>query len=140
LHRQKNLGNSAIDIVQELKEIDQYTYAFTDFNMLKQIFISLLGNALKFTHEGFVRFGVYPSLKENELVFFVQDTGIGISKEKHERIFDRFIIGDDTRTRKYSGVGVGLHISKKLIELLDGKIWLESELGKGSTFYFSIPQ
>ena len=127
-------------IEQDLKEIDQHTDVFTDFNMLKQIFICLLGNALKFTPEGFIRFGVYPSENERELVFFVKDSGIGIPKEKHERIFERFIIGDDTRTRKYSGVGVGLYISSKLIELLGGKIWLESELGKGSTFYFSVPR
>jgi len=138
LHRKKNLGSSEVTIEQELKEIDQYTDAFTDFNILKQIFISLLGNALKFTHKGFVRFGVSPSKNENELVFYVKDTGIGIPKEKHKEIFERFKIGDDTRTRRYSGVGVGLFISRKLIHLLGGRIWLESEPGKGSTFYFSI--
>lgn len=138
LHRKKNRGSSEVTVEQELKEIDIDTVAFTDFNILKQILMGLLGNALKFTHKGFIRFGVSPSENENELVFYVKDTGIGISKEKHESIFERFKIGDDTRTRKYSGVGVGLYISSKLIDLLGGKIWLESELGKGSTFYFSI--
>lgn len=140
LHRQKNLGSSDVIIEQELKEIDQQPDAFTDFNMLKQIFICLLGNALKFTPDGFIRFGVYPTKDESELVFYVKDSGIGIPKEKHKEIFERFRIGDDTRTRKHSGVGIGLYISSKLIDLLGGKIWLESEQGKGSTFYFSIPR
>lgn len=140
LHRQKNLGSSDVIIEQELKEIDQQPDAFTDFDMLRQIFICLLSNALKFTPEGFIRFGVCPAKDESELVFYVKDSGIGIPKEKHKEIFERFRIGDDTRTRKHSGVGIGLYISSRLIDLLGGKIWLESELGKGSTFYFSIPR
>lgn len=140
LHQQKNRGFSGVIIEKELKGIDQYTDAFTDFTKLKHIFLSLLNNALKFTPEGFIRFGIYPSEDKNKLIFFVKDSGIGIPKEKHKIIFDRFQIGDDTLTRKYSGIGVGLYISKKLITILGGKIWLESELGKGSTFYFSIPR
>ncbi|RLD39118.1 MAG: hypothetical protein DRI74_01800 [Bacteroidetes bacterium] len=139
LNRQKNLGLSKVIIEKEMNGIDQYTIAFTDFNILRQVFIALLSNALKFTSEGFIRFGVFSSENKNELVFFVKDTGIGIPKEMYEKIFERFRIGDESRTRKYSGIGIGLYISYRLINILGGKIWVESELGKGSTFYFSIP-
>lgn len=140
LHRQKNLRQTGIIIEQETEGIDHLTDAFTDFTKLKQVFISILSNALKFTAEGSIRFGVFPSKDGKEFVFYVKDTGVGIEKEKHQMIFERFQIGDNTRTRKYSGVGVGLYISKKLVNLLGGEIWLESEEGKGSEFYFSIPK
>lgn len=140
LHRQKNQGITQVTIEQEIRDIDEYTEAFTDFNKLKQIFFIVLGNALKFTHEGFIRFGVFVSEDKNNFVFFVKDSGIGIPKDKRESIFERFKIVDDSLTRKYAGIGAGLYISKKLIELLSGKIWLESEENKGSEFYFKNPK
>ncbi|MCD4681378.1 MAG: response regulator [Bacteroidales bacterium] len=121
----------------------------TDPSKLEQILINLLKNALKFTNEGHVHYGY--SLKTNskpgsteqsrstELKFFVKDTGIGIPDNKQELIFDIFRQAEDTHTRGYGGTGIGLSISKKLTELLGGKIWLESKKGKGSTFYFTIP-
>lgn len=109
----------------------------SDPDRLRQILINLLGNAIKFTEKGFIEFGY--CLKDDELEFFVRDTGIGISREKQKVIFDRFTQADDSLTRKFGGSGLGLAISKGLIELLGGRIWVSSVLGEGSTFYFTTP-
>ena len=114
---------------------------YSDHLKLKQILIHLLNNALKFTHEGYIEYGFSIENINNEslLKFFVKDTGIGISNEKQKLIFDIFRQADDSDTRNYDGLGVGLTISKRLTEFLGGKMWLESEEGKGSTFYFTLP-
>lgn len=105
---------------------------------LKQVISNLLHNAIKFTEKGFVRFGYYID-KETDITFFVEDTGIGISPEKHSVIFEHFRQEDDTTTRKYGGTGLGLSISRRLLQLMNGRIWLESEKGKGATFFVSVP-
>ena len=111
----------------------------TDPLRLRQILNNLLSNAVKFTREGYVEFG-YDILPEEEaLRFFVKDTGIGIPEDKKEIIFQRFQQLDDSKTRLYPGTGLGLAISKRLTHLLGGRIWVESEEGKGSAFYFTIP-
>lgn len=116
----------------------------TDPERFKQIFINLLKNAIKFTHEGQINFG-YTTEKEitnskiTTLKFFVEDTGIGISKENIKTIFDIFSQVENDLTRHYDGIGIGLSISKKLTHALGGNLWVESVLGKGSTFYFTIP-
>ncbi len=113
----------------------------TDASKLKQIIINLVKNAIKFTDKGYIKYG-YTIEKHNDtsfLKFFVEDTGIGIHPEMYSYIFDVFRQADDTYTRKYGGTGIGLSISKKLTELLGGKIWVESEINKGSIFYFTIP-
>jgi signal transduction histidine kinase len=74
-----------------------------------------------------------------ELVFYVKDTGIGISPEKQKHIFERFRQGSENLTRSYEGAGLGLSITKAYIEFMGGRIWVESEVYKGSTFYFTIP-
>ncbi len=110
----------------------------TDRDKLSQIFSKLIRNAVKFTTKGKVQFGV--ELKsDNKLEFFVKDTGVGISSEKQEMIFKKFRQADDSTTREYGGTGLGLSIVKGLIDLLKGDIWIDSELGKGSAFYFTIP-
>ncbi len=110
----------------------------TDRIRLKQILTNLLSNAVKFTEKGSIEFGC---IHEGEhLQFFVRDTGIGIDKEFHEVIFNRFMKLEAQSPEKiYRGTGIGLSLSKDLIHLLEGKIWIESEPGKGSAFYFSIP-
>jgi len=109
----------------------------SDENRIRQILTNLIGNAIKFTHKGFVEIGIK---KVGDFVqFHVTDTGIGIPKDFHEQIFERFRQIDHAHNRKYGGNGLGLAISKRLVELLGGAIWLESEPGKGSTFYFLIP-
>lgn len=109
----------------------------SDPDRLRQVLINLVGNAIKFTEKGFVEFGY--SLKDYDLEFYVRDSGIGISKEKLKVIFDRFTQADDSLTRKFGGSGLGLTISKGLIELLGGRLWASSVPGEGSTFYFTIP-
>jgi hypothetical protein len=103
----------------------------------RQILINLIGNAIKFTSHGFVEIGFL--LKDNSIQFYVKDTGIGIASEHFQVIFDRFRQVEITKTRRYGGNGLGLAISKNLVELCGGRIWVESELAKGSTFYFSLP-
>ena len=113
----------------------------TDPAKLKQILINLLKNALKFTNDGHIKFGYNIETDDNKPVikFFVEDTGIGIPVHKQKLIFDTFRQGDDSSTRLYGGTGIGLSISRKLTELLGGKIWLKSETEKGTVFYFTIP-
>jgi CheY-like chemotaxis protein len=108
---------------------------------LRQILTNLLSNALKFTPQGIIEFG-YSMIIDDEnpmIQFFVKDTGIGLAPDKLTLIFERFRQADDSYTRMYGGSGLGLAISKGLVELLGGKIWVESKEGKGSTFYFNLP-
>jgi PAS domain S-box-containing protein len=109
----------------------------TDETKLCQVFTNLIKNALKYTREGEILFGY--SLKEKQIEFYVKDTGIGIASGMHEVIFDRFRQGDHSDKMGYEGSGLGLSISKAFVEMLGGRIWLNSEPGKGSTFYFSLP-
>lgn len=104
---------------------------------LRQVLYNLLGNALKFTKTGFIKFG-YKHL-DGMLQFYIQDTGVGISKENQSLVFERFRQEEETYTRQFGGTGLGLSISKKLVELLGGEMWMESEQGVGTTFYFTIP-
>lgn len=109
----------------------------SDSLRLHQILTNLVNNALKFTPEGLVEIGY--ELKGDEILFIVKDTGIGISKEHREKIFDRFYQTDMSMSRGFEGAGLGLAICRGLVELLKGRIWLESESGEGTTFYFTIP-
>ena len=116
---------------------DSETAAYTDSTKLNEILTNLLMNALKFTHQGEVEFGY--CIKDSFLEFYIKDTGIGIDPDSQEKIFQRFLQANQSISHKYGGTGLGLSISKGYIELFGGKIWVESELGKGSTFYFTIP-
>jgi PAS domain S-box-containing protein len=109
----------------------------TDETKLIQIISNLLCNAFKFIKQGSINFGYV--LKDKYLEFYVKDTGIGIPKDQHEKIFERFRQVETTLAREYEGSGLGLSISKAYVELLGGKIWLTSKLGEGSVFYFTIP-
>lgn len=110
----------------------------TDPFRLKQLLTNLIGNSMKFTERGFIEFGY--SLKDNQtLEFVVRDTGIGIPLHKQQDIFQRFNQVDNSNTRKYGGTGLGLAISKNIVEIMGGKIWLESEPGNGASFYFTLP-
>ncbi len=116
---------------------DDEANIITDEIKLKEIFDNLIGNALKFTLNGSIDLGY--ELKGEFLEFYIKDTGIGIPSEKHDEIFKRFYQVEMDSDRRFGGSGLGLSISKAYIELLGGKIWLTSEPGKGSVFYFTIP-
>ncbi len=109
----------------------------TDITKLRQIFGNLLTNAIKYTSAGDIELGY--AIKDRFIEFFVKDNGIGIEKGKHNLIFQRFVQANDSIRYQYGGTGLGLSICKGFVELLGGKIWVDSELGKGSTFYFTIP-
>ncbi len=109
----------------------------SDLYRIKQIFSNLIGNALKFTTEGYIEIGY--RVKAEFIEFRVKDTGMGIPPEFHEAIFDRFRQVDTTKTRRFGGNGLGLAISRNLVHLLGGKIWVESEPDKYSEFFFTIP-
>ena len=114
---------------------------YTDSDKLYGILSNLIKNAIKYTEKGNIEFGYYekPDSKPAELEFYVKDTGIGVPKGRQEIIFDRFIQADIEDTRAYEGSGLGLSIAKAYVEMMGGKIWLESEEGKGSVFYYTIP-
>jgi signal transduction histidine kinase/DNA-binding response OmpR family regulator len=112
-----------------------------DVNRLRQIMVNLINNAIKFTEEG----EIFISIEKigegegyQELQFSIKDSGIGIAKEKMDILFEAFTQADATTTRRYQGTGLGLAIAKHLINLMGGNIWVESKLGKGSTFYFNL--
>jgi signal transduction histidine kinase len=109
----------------------------TDNEKVYAILTNLVKNAIKFTDKGSIEFGY--EKKGKYLEFFVKDTGIGISENQKKIIYDRFRQGNETRTSKYEGSGLGLSISKTYVEMLGGEMWVESEEGKGSIFYFTIP-
>ncbi|MFN3412407.1 MAG: GAF domain-containing sensor histidine kinase, partial [Exilispira sp.] len=111
---------------------------FADKTRLRQILINLLSNAAKFTKEGYIKLKIKYQNKDN-ILFCVEDTGIGIKKEDIEKAFKEFIQIDGGTDREVKGTGLGLPITKKFIELHGGKIWVESEYGKGSKFFFTLP-
>ncbi|MDR0815091.1 MAG: PAS domain-containing protein [Bacteroidales bacterium] len=112
---------------------------FTDPVRLRQVLINLVANAVKFTTKGFIRFGYSVGKRRNELLLFVEDTGIGIPEDKLSLIFERFQQLNNDMPVKGGGAGLGLAISKNLVELMDGHIWVESTVGNGSSFYFTLP-
>jgi PAS domain S-box-containing protein len=111
-----------------------------DSTRLRQVVINLVGNAIKFTESGEIAVKVQMKSREGnecELRFTVSDTGVGIPEEKRELIFAPFSQADTSTTRKYGGTGLGLTISTRLVEMMGGKIWVESEVGRGSQFHFT---
>ncbi|GMT44872.1 MAG: hypothetical protein IEMM0006_0704 [bacterium] len=116
---------------------DDKSILVSDENKINQVIINLLGNAFKFTGSGSIDFGY--KISEDELLFWVTDTGRGIAPEHQERIFERFYQADMSISRDFEGAGLGLPISKGLVELLGGTMWLESQVDKGTSFYFTLP-
>ncbi len=145
---QFNINKTNLDLSLIIPSENTKLIINTDPSKLKQVLINLLKNALKFTDQGYVKFG-YTIEKDNNkslLKFYVKDSGIGVPEDKKEFIFDIFRQAQESYTKTHGGTGIGLTISKKLIELLGGKIWLESieeNLAEGqrggTTFYFTIP-
>jgi len=116
---------------------DKESIIKTDETKLRVILNNLLNNASKFTEKGVVNFGYL--FKGKDLEFFVEDSGIGIEESQKNKIFERFYQVETSIQKLYGGVGLGLSICKGNVELLGGKIWIKSELNKGSSFFFTIP-
>lgn len=129
--------DKGIQLILKKSSHDQETIISSDREKLYAILINLVKNAIKYTVKGTIEFGY--EKKGKQIEFFVKDTGIGISKDRQNAVFERFIQADFNDKMARQGAGLGLAIAKAYVELLGGKIWVESELGKGSEFYFSIP-
>ena len=99
--------------------------------------MNLAGNAIKFTRRG--RVEISAELRGDLLIYRVSDTGIGIAKDKMDALFDEFRQADATITSEFGGTGLGLSITRKFVELHKGRVWVESELGRGSTFFIAVP-
>ena len=128
-----NDNNNKVSFQHEFTEL----WCKTDPSRLQQILVNLFSNATKFTSNGLI---IIKAVKEpNRIVCSISDTGIGMTNEQLSKLFTPFTQADTSTTRKYGGTGLGLSICKKLTELLGGEIWVTSEIGKGSTFSFSIP-
>jgi PAS domain S-box-containing protein len=108
----------------------------TDYEKLKQILMNLTGNAFKYTPSGTITIGA--EQKNNMIIFFVKDTGIGIPQSEIVEIFERFFRGSNANKETIPGTGLGLSIVKELVDLLNGEVWVESEVDKGSTFYVAL--
>ena len=111
---------------------------YNDKKLIRQVLKILAGNAVKFTKKGKITLGIQ-GLKQGFITFYVSDTGIGIPVEKQESIFEPFVQVDNSRTRAYDGLGIGLSLGRRIARALAGDITLISTLGEGSTFYFSVP-
>ncbi|MDH3696129.1 MAG: HAMP domain-containing histidine kinase [Nitrosopumilus sp.] len=138
LHNNKNITDEKnIEFVNSTKET---IFATTDESRLEQVYNNLIRNAVDFVPKegGKIEIGVKGD--DNKIICYVKDNGIGISKEKQKELFNQFYQVDSSLQRKHGGTGLGLYISKGIIEALGGKIWVESELGKGASIYFSIPK
>ena len=126
-----------LDVAPDVPESVQ-----ADSTRLRQIVVNLLGNAIKFTHRGEVTLRVEDDGQQGDfqvLHFSVTDTGIGIPASQQKAVFEAFTQADSSTTRRYGGTGLGLAISARLVSMLGGKIWLNSDFGRGSQFHFTIP-
>jgi signal transduction histidine kinase len=148
--KEVNIENSFTEIINKFKDVCQKKNLvlstelhnnkikiITDSELLGKILYQLTDNSVKFTQQGSVVIGC--KINRSDVLFWVKDSGIGISEKNKEQIFDSFIQEDGAITRKYEGSGLGLAIAQRLVKLLGGTIWLESEKSKGTAFYFTIP-
>ena len=132
-----NAGKSYLNLLLEKGFSDRDSIIICDDVRLSQVLNNLLGNALKFTSSGFIKFGY--RFENGNLLFYVEDTGKGIPEDKQHFIFERFRQIEESNTRQFGGTGLGLSISKGLVELMGGTLWVKSDKNKGSTFYFTLP-
>jgi signal transduction histidine kinase len=132
----RNNNSSNFELLLNTEITDGPFLVTSDYFRIRQIFINLINNSFKFTYSGYIEFGYQVFGKT--IQFHVKDTGIGIPKESQADIFDRFKQAYLNSNKRYNGAGLGLTITKNLVELLGGKIWLHSEENKGTTFFFTI--
>jgi PAS domain S-box-containing protein len=135
-------NKTGIEIILNIDQAINKKFLLTDSRRLKQALINLLRNAVKFTQEGYIEFGYTEIDKDDKkyLQFYVKDTGIGIDIKYHDVIFNIFRQIDNSNTRKYGGTGIGLSIAKKIVNMLGGEIWVESDPGKGSVTIPSLTE
>lgn len=131
-------NKKGLSLVLDNKLPETEALILTDQSKVESIFTNLINNAIKYTNTGEIRVGSI--LHDQVIEFYVKDTGIGIPADQHHKIFDRFIRSDFVDKDAKQGSGLGLSIAKAYVEMLNGKIWVESETGKGSTFYFTLPR
>ena len=122
-----------LDLPKDLRPLS------SDRQKVKQILLNLLSNALKFTHQGSVTISARRDAGERTVTLSVADTGIGIAAGDQEKIFEDFRQLDNSPTRAYGGTGLGLSICRRLAQMLDGRIAVQSQVGKGSTFTLTLP-
>ncbi|MGB3756234.1 MAG: ATP-binding protein [Rivularia sp. (in: cyanobacteria)] len=132
---QSLIGRKDLQLINSTS--DHLPLAYADEHRLEQILYNIIGNSIKFTESGKVE--VFAQENQEKLTITISDTGIGIAPEKHEKIFESFEQADGSTAREYGGTGLGLAVTKQLVELHGGNIWVESELGKGSNFSFTLP-
>lgn len=128
---------NSIDFLQTKGLNDEQCDVLTDELKIRKVLSNMISNALKFTEKGHILFGY--TVEANELKFFVEDTGIGIPEKFRPNLFNRFEKAEFIPGKLYEGLGLGLSICKGNIDLMNGRIWVDSEAGKGSKFYFTVP-
>ncbi len=126
-----------INLILKIPKDIPHLSILSDHEKIKQILINLTSNAIKYTAEGFVEIGY--EIRQHNLIFYVKDSGMGIPPHEREKIFESFYRSDMAISKAIGGTGLGLAIVKELVSSLNGTYWLESEVGSGSCFYFSIP-
>ena len=144
LKERKMADKEHINFIWDIPKNQESPELYTDKEILTKVFKHLLSNALKFTHHGEIRFGFdiiddKTGNKTKKLLSYVKDTGIGIEEKKQDIIFNIFRQVDETSTRAYEGLGIGLALAKKQIDILGGNIYFESKTGEGSVFYVELP-
>jgi signal transduction histidine kinase/ligand-binding sensor domain-containing protein len=141
LEKKKHLNKENLEIKLNSGNDDSNFSILSDPLRIQQVITNLMDNALKFTNDGFVEFGynVETDIENPSIIFYVKDTGIGLSEIDQKKIFNRFTKLEDDRRKLYRGAGLGLAICKNIAELLDGEIWVTSKINLGSQFYFKIP-
>ena len=136
-HKTNRSNHCELKLKLVLPDNSEQFSIYSDKNKIIQIFDNLIDNAIKFTAKGLIEIGYFIE-NEKHPVFYIRDTGMGISSEKQDVIFDLFRQGENSSTRKFEGSGIGLTLCKKMVQLLDGEIWFDSKTEIGSNFYFKV--
>ena len=134
---QSEVAKKGLKLECDKESLEEDIILYTDREKLYGIMNNLIKNAIKYSQQGTIYYGY--KRKEADILFFIKDQGIGISEEAKAKVFDRFFQAESSLSRNFEGVGLGLSITKAYVELLGGEIWVESELAKGTTFYFTLP-
>ncbi|WP_372751077.1 response regulator [Labilibaculum sp.] len=132
-----NANKADLDFRLTLPDNSDTFKIYSDKNKIIQILNNLIDNAIKFTSKGTIEIGYFIE-NQTTAIFYIKDTGVGISPEKEDSVFDLFIQGESSSTRKFEGSGIGLTLCKKIVELLDGEIWFDTKENIGSNFYFKV--